>query len=143
MRVENDIATRLALCTLTQAVCRAGASRAGVPTAPRGGRIPTDRSNSGGCLGGGTGAGRSGWGSASTLRLVVDVEVGVGAAGCRTFALIEGFAWVQPAGAGAEVRVALGEDDKVAGRMGVAVTPAVLSAAAGNGETWAGFFVVA
>lgn len=77
-------------------------------------------------------------------RLIVDRQIGVAAvraAGAR----IEAFTWVQPAGAGARVRVAGGEDDKVAGRVGIAIVPAggFAVGVAGDGEIGTGCWIAA
>jgi hypothetical protein len=98
-------------------------------------RVPADRGNRRGSRGGG--AGVSGGGCApGTDGLTVDGQVGIGT--IRTaFARVEGFTRVQPARAGARVRVGGIEDNKIAGRVGVTVVPAVGPAVASDGKLWA------
>lgn len=96
-------------------------------------RVPADRGNSRGSRGGGAGARSGGCARASTYGLAVDGQEGIRA--IRTaFARIEGFTRVQPARAGAQVRVAGSEDNKAAGGVGVTVVPAGGPAVAGDGK---------
>jgi hypothetical protein len=141
MRIKDDIAAGIGLCTLTQAVRCTRTSSTIVKAVTRR-RVPADRGNSRGSRGGGAGASRGGCAPASTHGLAVDGQGGI-AAIRTTFARIEGFTRVQPARAGARVRVAGNEDNKVAGRVGVTVVPAVGPAVAGDGKVWARFRVAA
>lgn len=135
MRIIDDVAAGIGLCTLTQAVRYTRTSRTTVKAVTRR-RVPADRGNSRGRRGGGAGASSGGCAPASTHGLAIDGQVGV-AAIRTTFARIEGFTRVQQARAGARVGVAGGEDDKIAGRVGVAVTPTMGLAGAGDGKLWA------
>lgn len=135
MRVIDDVAAGIGLCTLTQAVRYTRTSRTTVPAVTRR-RVPADRGNSRGSRGGGAGASSGGCTPARTHGLAIDGQVGGIAAIRTTFARIEGFTRVHPARAAARVGVAGGEDDKIAGRVVVAVAPAVGLAAAGDGK-WA------
>lgn len=141
MRIEDDIAAGIGLCTLAQAVCCAQTRRTSGKTVP-GRRVPADRGNRRRSRGGGASASSSCWAPARAYGLVVDGQPGI-AATRTTFACIEGLTGVQPARAGACVRVAGSEDNKAAGRVGVAVVPAVGPAVAGNCKVWARFRVVA
>jgi hypothetical protein len=141
MRIKDDIAAGIGLCTLTQAVRDTRTSSTTRKAVTRR-RVPADRGNSRGSRGGGAGASSGGCAPASTHGLAVDGQAGIGA--IRTpFARIEGFTRVQPARAGARVRVAGSEDNKVAGRVGVTVVPAGGLAVDGDGKFWARFLVAA
>jgi hypothetical protein len=141
MRIEDDIAAGIGLCTLTQAVCCAQTRRTSGKTVTRR-RVPADRGNGRGSRGGGAGASSGGCAPARAHGLVVDGQPGI-AASRTTFARIEGLTRVQPARTGARVRVTGREDDKAAGRVSVTVVPAVGPAVAGDGKVWARFRVVA
>jgi hypothetical protein len=141
MRIKDDIAAGIGLCTLTQAVRDTRTSSTTRKAVTRR-RVPADRGNSRGSRGGSAGASSGGCAPASTHGLAVDGQAGIGA--IRTpFARIEGFTRVQPARAGARVRVAGSEDNKVAGRVGVTVVPAGGLAVDGDGKLWARFRVAA
>lgn len=142
MRIKDDVAAGIGLCTLTQAVRCTRTRRTTVKAVTRRRRVPADRGHSRGRRGGGTGARSGSCTPASTHGLAVDGQVGVGARR-TTFARIKGFTRIQPARAGARVGVAGGEDDKVAGRVGVAVVPAGGPAVDGDGKLWARFLVAA
>jgi hypothetical protein len=129
MRIKDDIAAGSGLCTLAQAVRCASTGRTTGSRAVTGRRVPADRGNSRGSRGGGAGGRSGGGGSASTSAstsahgLAVDGQARA-AAIRATFARIEGLTRVEPACAGARGGVAGGENNKVAGWVGVAVVPA-------------------
>lgn len=136
MWVKDDVTAGIGLCTLTQAVRCTFAGSTSAKAVIRGCRIPADRGDSRGCCSR-CAIARGGRATAAAHGLVVDRQIGVGAvraAGAR----IEAFTWIQPAGAGARIRVAGGEDDKAAGRVGIAIVPAGGFAVDGDGEigTW-------
>jgi hypothetical protein len=135
MRIKDDIAAGIGLCTLTQAArCTRTSNTIGKAVIRR--RVPAARGNSRGSRGGGAGASSGGCAPAGTHGLVVDGQAGMGA--IRTaFARIEGFPRVQPARAAGKVRVAGREDHKAAGRVAVAVLPAGGPAVDGDGKAWA------
>ena len=142
MRIKDHVAAGSGLCTLTQAV-RCTLTSSTTVEAVTGRRVPADRSNSRGSRGGRAGA-RSGGGCASASAHGLAVDGQAGAATIRaTFARIEGLTRVEPARAGAGVGIASGEDDKVAGCVGVAVVPAGGPAVDGDGKIWAWFWVAA
>ncbi len=142
MRIKDDVAAGSSLCTLTQAVRCTATSSTTVKAVPRG-RVPADRGNSRGSRRGRAGS-RSGGGCApaSAHRLAVDGQARA-AAIRATFARIEGLTRVQPARASACVGVAGGEDNKVAGCVGIAVVPAGGSAVDGDGKIWTWLWVAA
>ena len=142
MRIKDDIAAGGGLCTLAQAV-RCSPTSSTIGKAVTGRWVSADRGNSRGSRGGRAGA-RSGGGCAPTSAhgLAVDGQAGV-AAIRAAFARIEGLTRVEPARAGARVGVAGGEDDKVAGWVGVAVVPAGGPAVDGDSKLWTWFWVAA
>jgi hypothetical protein len=140
VRVKDDIVAGIGICTVLQAaLCIFTGSTSSFAVIRR--RVPADRGNSRGGLGGGAAARGGGW-AASAYGLVVDGQVGIRAIR-TTFALIEGFTWVQPACAGACVGVAGNKDEKVAGRVGVTVVPAGVRTTGSNGSPFLGFLVAA
>lgn len=141
MRIKDDIAAGIGLCTLTQAARCTRTSNAIVKAVTRR-RVPADRGNSRGGRGGGAGASSGGCAPASTHGLAVGEQAGIGTIR-TTFTRIERFTRVQPARAGARVRVAGNEDNKVAGRVGITVVPAGGPTVAGDGKVWARFRVAA
>jgi hypothetical protein len=142
MRIKDDIAAGIGLCTLTQAV-RCTLTSSTIGKAITRGRVPADRGNSRGSRRGRAGA-RSGGGCAPASAHGLAVDGQARAAAIRaTFARIEGLTRVKPARAGACVWVAGGEDDKAAGRVGVAVVPAGGSTVDGDSKVWTWFWVTA
>lgn len=142
MRIKDDVAARIGLCTLTQAVRCTITSSTTVRAVTRR-RVPADRGNCRRSRGGGAGANSGGCALTSTHGLAIDGQVWVGAIRTSTLACFKGFTRVQPARAGAQVGIAGGEYDKVAGRVGVAVVPAEGLTVTGDSKLWARFLVAA
>lgn len=140
MWIEDDVTAGIGLCTLAKAVRCTFTSSTSAETIIRRCRIPANRCDSRRrCSRCATARSRR---ATAALGLVIDRQIGVGAvraAGAR----IEAFTWIQPAGACARVRVAGGEDDKAAGRMGIAIVPAGGFALAGDGEIGAWCWIAA
>ena len=147
MRIKDDVAAGIRLCTLTQAI-RCSATGSTSVKAVTGSWVPADRGDSRGRCSGRAGVGSGSCAPASAHRLAVNGQAGVAAARAAGVH-IEILTRVQPASAAARVGVASGEDDKVAGGggggggWGVAVVPAGGSAVDGDGELWAWVYIVA
>lgn len=146
MWIKDDVAAGIGLCALTQTV---GCAITGTTTAEAviiWCRIPANRCDGGGRCSRCAFRAR-GCAFASCVfahGLAVDKQIGFGVGAVRAAgARIVAFSWIQPAGACARVGIALAEDDKAAGRVGIAIVPAGSSAILCDGEVGTWFWIVA